>query len=71
MHTFKHPNMVRLLEFYETQEFMFLILELCHGGELFEKIISKRRYDEETVRYIFRQLVNGIDNIHSKGVAHM
>ena len=48
MSTFNHPNMVHLVEFYETQEFMFLILELCHGGELFDKIISKRRYDEET-----------------------
>lgn len=70
MHKFNHPNVVRLEEFYEMEEFIFLILELCPGGELSDKIISKRRFDEEAARHIFRQLVNGIEHIHSKGVAH-
>ena len=67
---FNHPNVVHLVEFYETTDYMFLILELCPGGELIDKIISKGRLDEEVARHIFRQLVNAIDHIHSKGVAH-
>ena len=67
---FNHPNVVRLFEFYETQDFMFLILELCPGGELFDKIITKGRLKEKTARHIFRQLVNGLEHINSKGVAH-
>ena len=33
-----HPNLIRLYEVYETDKWLFLVEELCNGGELFMEI---------------------------------
>ena len=35
----QHPNVIRLWDFYETDEGMFLVMDLCPGGELFDNIV--------------------------------
>lgn len=46
------------------------MLELIQGGELFDKIVSAGRFDEDTARYYFRQLIDGVAYCHSQGVCH-
>ena len=36
-----HPSIIQLLEMYETDEFLFLVMELVVGGELFDRIVEK------------------------------
>jgi serine/threonine protein kinase len=36
-----HPNIIQLLEMFETDEFLFLVMELVVGGELFDRIVEK------------------------------
>ena len=36
-----HPNIVKIYEVYETKRSIYLIMEKCNGGELFDKIIDK------------------------------
>lgn len=35
-----HPNIIKLFEVFEDARFVYLVMELCEGGELFDKIIE-------------------------------
>lgn len=65
-----HPNIVRLYESFEDAINVYLVLEICEGGELFDRIIAKKYYDETGARRIFRQIMRGILYCHAKGVCH-
>jgi len=66
----QHRNVLRLIEIYETDSHLSLVMELVNGGELFYKIVDKGSYSEKEARDIIRQLVEGVDYLHSKGIAH-
>jgi len=66
----QHRNVLRLIEIYETDHHLSLVMELVNGGELFYKIVDKGSYSEREARDIIRQLVEGVDYLHSQGVAH-
>ena len=41
-----HPNVVRMLEFFDTPNRMYLVLELLEGGMLFDRIVQMKHYSE-------------------------
>lgn len=43
-----HPNIIKLIDVYEDDKYLHLITELCTGGELFDRIISKTQSEEGT-----------------------
>ena len=46
----QHENVAELLGVYEDQRNVYLVLELCKGGELFDRIVSKGTFTEKMVR---------------------
>jgi calcium-dependent protein kinase len=46
LQTLDHPNIVKYYETYEDVKFIYLVMELCPGGELFEKITSSATMSE-------------------------
>ena len=69
-----HPNIIRLYEIFEDDRYISLIMELCQGGELFQKINELAEKDEsfsekEAVK-IFKQLMLAICYCHSQGICH-
>jgi serine/threonine protein kinase len=65
-----HPNIVRLYDVLQTQNNIYLVLELVTGGELFDRIVSAKRFDEDTGRKYFQQLVSALHYCHKQGIAH-
>ena len=63
----KHDNVVKLYEVLASRTKIFIVLELITGGELFDKIVAEGRFDENTARYYFRQLIKGVKYCHSQG----
>ncbi|KAM9213355.1 Maternal embryonic leucine zipper kinase [Leptosomus discolor] len=70
MKNLSHQHICRLYHVIETSKKIFMVLEYCPGGELFDYIISKDRLSEEEARVFFRQIVSAIAYVHSRGYAH-
>ncbi|CAN9510427.1 unnamed protein product [Ophioblennius macclurei] len=70
MKNLSHQHICRLYQVIETSTQIFMILEYCPGGELFDYIIAKDRLSEEETRVFFRQIVSAMAYVHSQGYAH-
>ncbi|XP_048382195.1 maternal embryonic leucine zipper kinase isoform X3 [Stegostoma tigrinum] len=70
MKNLSHQHVCRLYHVIETAQKIFIILEYCPGGELFDYIIAKDRLSEEEARIFFRQIVSAVAYVHSQGYAH-
>lgn len=55
---------------YEDKHSVHLVMELCAGGELFDRIIAKGFYSERAAASIFREIVNVVHICHFMGVMH-
>ncbi|RYR58804.1 hypothetical protein Ahy_A05g024677 isoform C [Arachis hypogaea] len=69
-HLTGHRNIVELKAAYEDRHSVNLIMELCAGGELFDRIIAKGHYSERAAANLCRQIVTVVHNCHSMGVMH-
>ncbi|XP_038569431.1 maternal embryonic leucine zipper kinase [Micropterus salmoides] len=70
MKNLSHQHVCRLYHVIETSTQIFMVLEYCPGGELFDYIIAKDRLSEEETRVFFRQIVSAMAYVHSQGYAH-
>ncbi|ORX98707.1 Pkinase-domain-containing protein [Basidiobolus meristosporus CBS 931.73] len=71
MRNINHCNVARLLDFKETKDFYFLVLELLEGGELFHRIVKLTYFSEDLARHVITQVARGIQYLHDeKGVIH-
>ena len=65
-----HPNVIKVYEISENEKNYYIIMEYCEGGELFNYIVKKQRLKEKEASIFYYQLINGLEYIHSKGIAH-
>ena len=64
-----HPNIVRLFEVIEDDNYYNLLQELCTGGELLKKTETTQLKEKEIAR-IFNQIMSAVSYCHDKGIAH-
>ncbi|CAN1743653.1 Calcium-dependent protein kinase 1 [Linum perenne] len=69
-HLTGHRNIVELKGAYEDRHSVNLVMELCAGGELFDRIIARGHYSERAAAALCRQIVTVVHNCHSMGVMH-
>ncbi|TXG72855.1 hypothetical protein EZV62_001434 [Acer yangbiense] len=53
----KHPNIVSYKEAYEDKEAIYLVMELCEGGELFDRIVARGHYTERAAARVARTIL--------------
>ena len=63
-----HPDIVRITEFYNTENSYYLINEYCKYGELYEQV--KNEFSETQIAVMFRQILSGIAYLHSNNIIH-
>ncbi|KAK8504833.1 hypothetical protein V6N13_056164 [Hibiscus sabdariffa] len=69
-HLTGQPNIVELKGAYEDIHSIHLVMELCAGGELFDRIITKGHYTERAAASLLRTIVQIVHTCHSMGVFH-
>ncbi|PWN37814.1 Pkinase-domain-containing protein, partial [Meira miltonrushii] len=70
MKLIEHPNVLGLMDVYETSKELYLILEYVAGGELFDYLVSKGRLRAPEARAYFRQIIFGLHYCHSFNICH-
>ena len=66
-----HPNVVKYYETYESPNYLYLIMEYCQGGMLFNQLIEKKEdFTEERAARVMNSLFLAVNHLHNKGIAH-
>ena len=69
-----HPNIIKLYETFEDKKNLYLIMEECNGGELFERLEknakNNKMYTEKDAAKIMKQILEAINYLHYHGVCH-
>lgn len=52
-----HPNIVRYKDVFEDRDAIYLVMELCQGGELFDRIVAKGHYTERAAALVTKTIV--------------
>lgn len=69
----EHPFIISIKEVFLTKENVAIAMEYAHGGDLYQHVIARKphcRLPEDQARWIFQQLLIGLDYCHKKGVAN-
>ena len=71
----KHPNIVALIDLKKTKSHCYIVMEFCNGGDLSGclkkyKEAYHRPFPEAIVQYLMRQIVNGLEFLHSNKIIH-
>ena len=65
-----HPNVVKIFEFYNSEDAYYLITEYCGGGELFKVIREKKKLTEIQCAYVMYQVLSAIKYCHKLKIMH-
>jgi serine/threonine protein kinase len=66
----KHDNIIQLYDVFITSEKIFIVMELMHGGELFDYVVQKGTLTEEEASAIVRKVTSAIVYMHSQNIIH-
>mmetsp|Transcript_4520 Transcript_4520/g.9083 ORF Transcript_4520/g.9083 Transcript_4520/m.9083 type:complete len:532 (-) Transcript_4520:16-1611(-) len=65
-----HPNIVRLYETFEDEKLVYLVLELCTGGELFDRIVAEEKFSEQAAAICVQQMLRAVNYMHQNYIMH-
>ena len=65
-----HPSVTKILETFECEKYMLIIMEYISGGNLQNFVKKRRKLCKKTAKILFRQIIQGIRYIHSRGIVH-
>ena len=66
----RHKNIIKLYELMETPNKIYLVMEYCNGGELFDYIVSKQHLTERQACRFFQEIINSVEYLHSLNIVH-
>ncbi|XP_047967962.1 calcium-dependent protein kinase 26-like isoform X2 [Salvia hispanica] len=69
-HLAGHKNIVTIKGAYEDTLYVHIVMELCNGGELFDRIIQRGHYTEQKAAELTKIVVGVVEACHSLGVMH-
>lgn len=65
-----HPNIIKLYTFFSDDAYLYLLMEMCTSGHLYDLLKSKKNLPEKTTKIIVKQLCQGIDFLHQNDIIH-
>ena len=65
-----HENVIKIYNIFEDIKRFYIIMEYCENGELFNRIVEKKRLNEDESAIFYYQLINGLEYIHKNNIIH-
>jgi calcium-dependent protein kinase len=65
-----HPNIIKLYEVYEDARYLHLVMELCTGGELFDRITARGHFSEADAADVVRSILSALAYCHAANICH-
>ncbi|XP_076042811.1 serine/threonine-protein kinase Chk2-like [Oratosquilla oratoria] len=65
-----HPCVISIKDVIETEECIFIVMELADGGELFDRVVKMKQITESNTKLFFYQMVQAIKYLHSRNITH-
>lgn len=69
-HVAGHPHVITIVDAFEDAIGVHLVMELCEGGELFDRIVQRGHYSEKKAADLARIIIGVVEQCHSLGVMH-
>uniref|UniRef100_A0A8C2HHW5 Serine/threonine-protein kinase PLK4 n=1 Tax=Cyprinus carpio TaxID=7962 RepID=A0A8C2HHW5_CYPCA len=67
----KHPSVLELYNYFEDSNYVYLVLEMCHNGEMSRYLKERKKpFTEEDARHFMHQIVKGMLYLHTHGIMH-
>mmetsp|Transcript_20477 Transcript_20477/g.78507 ORF Transcript_20477/g.78507 Transcript_20477/m.78507 type:complete len:517 (+) Transcript_20477:182-1732(+) len=66
----KHQHIIQVIDCVENEEWLYLVLELASGGDLFDNLKEREKFTEKDARRIFHQILDALKYLHASGTAH-
>lgn len=65
-----HPNIARLMDVYEDDQFVHIVMEYCAGRELYHRLVKKTKYSEQDAARTTYEMLLAINYLHQHNVVH-
>lgn len=65
-----HPHVARLMDVYESDDYLHLVMECMEGGELFDRVTALKRFSERDAADAMWQMLLALNYIHGHGIVH-
>jgi len=66
----RNENIIQMIDFYETTDFIYIVQELAYGGELFDRILDQKQFSEKDAMSLTKQMLSALQYMHAKGIVH-
>ena len=65
-----HPNIIHLEDVYETNDRIYMVMDLMYGGELFDYVVERGTLKEEEAAVLVRKITSAVAHMHSLDIIH-
>ena len=65
-----HPNLLKIIEYYEKDDSLYIVTEYLEGGELFDYITKRKHFTEKNAKKIIKQVLKAISYMHNLNIIH-
>ena len=66
----ENSGVVSLVDYFETMNNLYLVTDLCQGGELFDRICERGSYYEKDAAHIIRTVLKAVEFLHDRDIVH-
>eukprot|EP00826_Nyctotherus_ovalis_P019615 TRINITY_DN1606_c0_g1_i2.p1 TRINITY_DN1606_c0_g1~~TRINITY_DN1606_c0_g1_i2.p1 ORF type:complete len:240 (-),score=66.85 TRINITY_DN1606_c0_g1_i2:74-793(-) len=65
-----HPQIIRMYEWFEDKSNIYIVMDLCQGGELFDKISSVGHFTEQVAAKLFKDMMSAVNYCYDRKICH-